>query len=63
MFSAVITIAHWIPASRQVLDDAPMLQSYINVRMTYGLKLEEEDELLNGDGSQTSGQINQLIQN
>lgn len=46
----VITIAHFILVSKQVLDDAPMLQSYIDQRLMYGLKLEEEDEILNGDG-------------
>lgn len=54
----VKTIAHWIPVSRQILSDAGMLQSYINQRLTYGLKLEEEDEILNGDG--TDGHINGL---
>jgi HK97 family phage major capsid protein len=48
--AAVVTLAHWIPVSRQVLDDAPQLQSYINGRLMYGLKLEEEDQILNGDG-------------
>ena len=47
----VITLAHWIPVSKQVLDDAPQLQGYINGRLMYGLKLEEEDQLLNGDGA------------
>lgn len=47
----VVTIAHFIVASKQVLDDAPMLQSYIDTRLLYGLALEEEDEILNGDGS------------
>ncbi len=47
----VVTLAHWIPVSRQVLDDAPQLQSYVNGRLTYGLKLEEEDQLLNGTGA------------
>jgi HK97 family phage major capsid protein len=47
----VVTLAHWIPVSKQVLEDAPMLQSYINGRLMYGLKLEEEDQLLNGDGT------------
>lgn len=47
----VVTLAHFILASRQVLDDAPMLQSYIDGRLLYGLALEEEDEILNGDGS------------
>lgn len=46
----VITLAHWIPVSRQVLDDAPQLESYVNTRLVYGLKLEEEHQLLNGDG-------------
>lgn len=47
----VKTVAHWIQASRQVMDDAPMLQSYVNNRLMYGLALEEERQLLNGDGS------------
>ncbi|MGV8925015.1 MAG: phage major capsid protein [Ewingella sp.] len=47
----VKTVAHWIQASRQVMDDAPMLQSYVNNRLMYGLALKEEDQLLNGDGS------------
>ncbi|QHB18272.1 MULTISPECIES: phage major capsid protein [Mannheimia] len=47
----VKTIAHYIKASRQVLDDAPMLESHINGRLIYGLKLKEDRMLLNGDGS------------
>lgn len=47
----VVTLAHFILVSRQVLDDAPMLESYINGRLLYGLALEEEDEILNGDGT------------
>ncbi|GLX62536.1 phage capsid protein [Proteus vulgaris] len=47
----VITIAHWIQASRQVMDDAAQLQSYLNTRLLYGLALVEENQLLNGDGS------------
>lgn len=46
----VATIAHWVHASRQILDDAPMLQAYINGRLIYGLKLKEEQQLLNGSG-------------
>lgn len=55
----VVTLAHYILASRQILDDAPMLASYINGRLIYGLKLEEEDEILNGDG--TVGQLDGLM--
>lgn len=49
-YAPVQTLAHWIPASRQVLDDAQALAAYINARLTYLLKLKEEDELLNGTG-------------
>lgn len=44
-------IAHWMKASRQVLSDAPMLQSIIDQRLRYGLDFKEEDQLLNGDGT------------
>ena len=47
----VKTIAHWIQASRQVMDDAPMLESYVNNRLLFGLALVEEVQLLNGDGT------------
>lgn len=46
----VVTIAHWIRASKQVLMDASMLQAYINGRLIYGLKLKEETQLLKGSG-------------
>jgi HK97 family phage major capsid protein len=54
----VITIAHYIPASRQMLSDVTQLRGYIDARLTYGLKLEEEDELLNAAG--TAGKLNGL---
>lgn len=56
--AAVVTLGHWIPASRQVLSDAQLLQGHITGRLIYGLKLEEEEELLTGDG--TAGTINGL---
>lgn len=43
-------IAHYIKASRQILSDAPMLASYIDGRLRFGLALKEEQQLLNGDG-------------
>lgn len=51
--ASVTTIAHYVLATRQILDDAPMLQSYIDGRLRYGLMLEEEDQLLNGGGTGT----------
>lgn len=47
----VRTIAHWFKASNQVLSDIPLLQSYIDGRARYGLKYEEERQLLAGDGT------------
>lgn len=47
----VRTVAHWVPASRQVLSDAPMLQGIIDSELAYGLQLESDDQLLNGDGT------------
>ena len=46
----VRTLAHWVKASRQILDDAAQLESYIGGRLMYGLKLVEDRQLLNGDG-------------
>ena len=46
----VATIAHWLRASKQVLADVPMLMSYIDGRLSYGLKLKEEAQLLKGSG-------------
>lgn len=49
--SAVKTIAHHVIASRQVLEDASMLRGYIDGRLSYGLKLEEDNQILYGDGT------------
>lgn len=49
--ASVKTIAHWIPATRQILDDAAQLRNYIDNRLTYGLKLVEESQILYGDGT------------
>lgn len=48
---AVATIAHFIKVSKQVLDDAPALASYINTRMSYGVDLREEQQLIAGNGT------------
>lgn len=44
-------IAHWVKASRQILDDASQLQSIVDQRLRYGLAYVEEQQLLNGDGT------------
>lgn len=55
----VVTIAHWFRASKQVLSDIPLLQSYINGRAIYGLKYKEEEQIIAGNG--TAGNLLGLI--
>ena len=55
----VVTLAHFIPASKQVMSDSASLASHINGRLMYGLKLKEETQILSGTGS--NHQLNGLI--
>lgn len=48
--SAVQKIAHWIPVTEEMLEDYAQTKSIIDARLTLGLDLAEEDELLNGSG-------------
>ncbi|MDR5761950.1 phage major capsid protein [Caballeronia sp. LZ035] len=54
--TSVATIAHFVKASKQILDDAAMLASYIDGRLRYGLAYVEELQLLKGSG--TGGNLN-----
>lgn len=47
----VKTMAHWMPASRQVLNDIPRLRGEIDGRLMYGLQLINDAQLLYGDGT------------
>lgn len=47
----VRTIAHLFKGSRQLLEDAPGLQSYIDARARWGLQIKEEAQLLYGNGT------------
>lgn len=44
-------IAAWIPATQEILEDAPTLRSYVDARLEYMVLLREEDQLLNGSGA------------
>ena len=44
-------IAAWIPATEEIIDDAPTLRGYIDTRLAYMLALREEFEILNGSGA------------
>lgn len=47
----VKTIAHWVPVSRQAMDDVPQLESLIDGELRFGLDDAEDTELLLGDGT------------
>lgn len=47
---SVVTIATFIPATRQALRDVQGLAAYINQVLGYFLQLEEDDQILNGAG-------------
>ncbi|MGT2453809.1 phage major capsid protein [Cupriavidus basilensis] len=47
---AVVKIAHFVKASTEILADAPMMQSYVDGRLRYGLAFKEEAQLLMGSG-------------
>ncbi len=49
--AAVRTIAHWEVAHRNVLADAPALQATINTELLYGLRLQEDYQILQGTGT------------
>lgn len=57
-------IAVWIPATSESLADLSWLRSYIEARLTYFVKREEEDQLINGDGTppNISGILDRAIQ-
>jgi HK97 family phage major capsid protein len=44
------TIATWLPASKQILADAPVLRGFIDTQLLYSLLLEEELQVLYGSG-------------
>jgi HK97 family phage major capsid protein len=57
----VRTIAHWVRASKQILQDLPGLTDTVNSHLIYGLRLKEEEQLLSGDG--TGQNLDGLITN
>ncbi|WP_404711493.1 phage major capsid protein [Sphingomonas sp. MMS24-J13] len=49
--ATVRTIAHLAKLTRQALDDAPRLQAEVDAEMRYGLQLQEDAQILLGDGT------------
>lgn len=57
--AAVRTIATWIPATKQILDDFVGLEGFIRTSLAYAVNKKVEDELLSG--SNTGQDLNGLI--
>jgi HK97 family phage major capsid protein len=53
------TIAHYIPVTRQIVDDEAQLRGYIENRLLYGLRLVEDQQLLYGSG--TGNDLNGIL--
>lgn len=49
--NVVETLAHWIPVQNNTLDDLPQLRGIIDGRLIDGLKLAEDDAIINGTGA------------
>jgi HK97 family phage major capsid protein len=56
---SVRTIAHFIKATKQILEDAPALAGYIDAKMSYGVDYRIDSQLLNGTG--TGQQLSGLL--
>jgi len=48
--TSVRTLAHWEAAHRNVLADEPQLRSIIDNELMYGLRLQEDAQILTGNG-------------
>jgi len=48
---AVKKLAHWLPVTDEMLQDVSAMAGYINARLIRGLRITEDDQLLNGSGS------------
>ena len=48
----ISTIAHWVRASTQVLQDAPALERQLGDLLAYGVQAKLENEIINGTGGQ-----------
>ncbi|KQT04141.1 phage major capsid protein [Rhizobium sp. Leaf386] len=44
-------IAHWMKASKQIIDDVPQMRDLIDTELLHGLGLKEEQQLLLGDNT------------
>jgi hypothetical protein len=48
--TTVKTLAHFIPVTRNMLQDAAQIESFIEAELLYGLRQEEDTQIVNGAG-------------
>ena len=48
--ATIVTITHWLQASKQILADAPLLQVYLTTLLRNGVLKKTEAEIINGTG-------------
>lgn len=55
-------IGAWLPATEEILEDAPTLRSYVDARLEYLVAIREEEQFLNGSGNapELRGILNQV---
>jgi HK97 family phage major capsid protein len=46
----VVKIAHFVPVTEELLDDVPSFAAYLDLRLVRGVRVVENDQLLNGSG-------------
>ena len=46
----IITVPHFLKASKQALEDSTFLASYIDMRMAHGVRNKIEQQIITGDG-------------
>lgn len=58
--ATVRKIAAWVPATEEILSDAPTLVGYINTRLAYMLTVREQASIINGAG--TGAELKGILQ-
>jgi HK97 family phage major capsid protein len=56
----VLTIAHWIEITRQLLQDAPRIRSYVDGRLLIGLRRRLEEKIVTSTDADFLGLLNRV---
>lgn len=56
----ILTIAHWVAVTRQLLEDAPRLRAYIDQRLLIGLRRKLEEKVVASANADFLGLLNRV---